>query len=717
MAAIRLRPGVRYRTRDGLFEINRAWMGGNYEVTNLNTGMTGSVTQEIINQELFTGQLRFEVIGKNTVNDGLSTVNTQYEWSDFNLIPDKYREEARFRFDIVQAINDIPSDVRTKKMVADNTQKSVLNYNQYQQTYRKVPSLTQVYEWLRSFNDSGGDIRALIPEHYKKGAKGRPRLDAEVNEIIDGSINKVYLSTNRPTRQAVYEDVLNSIADSNKYRLPQEKLAAPSYGTICFRIKQLDPYTAVAARYGDKKAGEIFGNSQEGPRPTRPLERVEIDSTPLDLLVVDLEDRLPIGKPTVTAAIDKYSGYLVGVYVGFEPPSYTTVMQCLYSAIRPKDYVARLYPEIENTWDAYGLMETLVTDNGKEFVGRDLEMACLQLGISLVQCPIMKPWYKGSIERYFRTMCMQLVHNLPGTTFSNIFEKGEYDPVNTAVISLDQFMRILHIWIIDYYSQNNHRGVKGIPSKLWEEGIKKNPPGLPPNKDELLVLLGRSEYRVIGRKGIEFEGLFYNEKISLPRLRSAAKNRNEKFLIKYDPSDISRVFLYDHLISNKYIEVPAMDQKYSQGMSIWKHRIIRKLARTEAKEVDIYALAGAKAKIQAIVDQEWKLTKKTRTRGKMGRYIGIAATPWKEDVQHVGEALTISEYRNDILPNTAQAYAGISDFDNAVSSLQGVNTIIPDNQPHYLKEEFIDEEYTINSVKEKWDISGWNVNYSLKGEN
>ncbi len=41
-----------------------------------------------------------------------------------------------------------------------------------------------------------------------------------------------------------------------------------------------------------------------GPSVTRPLERVELDHTPLDLIVVDEEDRLPIGRPTVTLALD-----------------------------------------------------------------------------------------------------------------------------------------------------------------------------------------------------------------------------------------------------------------------------------------------------------------------------------------------------------------------------------------------------------------------------
>jgi len=59
------------------------------------------------------------------------------------------------------------------------------------------------------------------------------------------------------------------------------------------------------------------------------LERVELDHTVLDLIVVDEEDRLPIGRPTVTLALDVYSGLPAGLYVGFEPAGYGAAMRCL----------------------------------------------------------------------------------------------------------------------------------------------------------------------------------------------------------------------------------------------------------------------------------------------------------------------------------------------------------------------------------------------------
>ena len=99
----------------------------------------------------------------------------------------------------------------------------------------------------------------------------------------------------------------------------------------------------------------------------------------------------------------------------------------LLHAIKPKNYLKRDFPEVENDWLCFGL-PTLVVDNATEFYSQDLADACAQLGISIHYAPLKKSWYRVSIERYFRTINQGLIHSLPGTTFSNIFEKEDYDP-------------------------------------------------------------------------------------------------------------------------------------------------------------------------------------------------------------------------------------------------------------------------------------------------
>jgi hypothetical protein len=60
---------------------------------------------------------------------------------------------------------------------------------------------------------------------------------------------------------------------------------------------------------------------------------------------------------------------------------------------------------------------------------------------------------------------------------------------------------------------------------------------------------------------------------------------------------------------------------YTEGLSIWKHRVIqRMLAKEEREGVDIYALADAKARMQQIVEEEYISSRSIRRRTKAARF-------------------------------------------------------------------------------------------------
>ena len=74
---------------------------------------------------------------------------------------------------------------------------------------------------------------------------------------------------------------------------------------------------------------------------------------------------------------------------------------------------------------------------------------------------------------------------------------------------------------------------------------------LPLNLQDLRVLVGAVEKRVITRRGVELYGLYYNS-CELARLRSnyegedmrrrGGLRQKEKATIKYDPTDLSKIF-------------------------------------------------------------------------------------------------------------------------------------------------------------------------------
>jgi len=347
---------------------------------------------------------------------------------------------------------------------------------------------------------------------------------------------------------------------------------------------------------------------------------VEIDHTKLDLFVVDPERGMPIGRPWLTSAIDVYSKCVLGYYMSFNPPSYLTVMQCLRHAIAPKLYLKKMYPSVVNAWGAHGLPETVVVDNGKEFHSTHLEEACLDLGVLIQYAPIRLARYKGSVERFFGTLNTRLLHQQPGTSFSNIFDKGDYDPAKNAIIDMKTLNEVLHVWIVDDYHRREHKGIKNLPAVAWEEGIAEYPPALPPAGKEINVLLGMIEERAISPSGVEIHGgLFYNDE-GLALLRRGM-GKGDKVKVKYDPTDLSFIHVFDPG-KGSFILVPAVDQAYTRSLTLWQHEVIKRVARKRVREkVDIAALGRAKQTVEELVNLGWAKTKRNVTRQKLARYL------------------------------------------------------------------------------------------------
>lgn len=399
-----------------------------------------------------------------------------------------------------------------------------------------------------------------------------------------------------------------------------------------------------------------------------------MDHTKTDLMAVDLEMRLPIGRATLTDALDLYSHMVLGSYLSFEPASYLSVMQCLLNAIKPKTYVKELYPEVEHHWECYGIPETIVVDNGREFHSVDFEDACLQLGIITEYAPPGNPEYKGSKERYYETLNNQLLHSMPGTTFSDILDRADYDPLKNAIIDVEDLKKMHHIYVIDIYARQIHKGIRDVPARLWNEAIAEFPPALPLKGTDLRILIGYIEYRTIRSQGVELFGLFYNcDDLSLVR----RELKGHKVKVKYDPTDISVIYVADQK-NGLFIPVPAVDQEYTRGLTKYQHDVIRNYARKTAESyVDTDALWRARKKIEEIVERAWERSRKSSTRMKLARFKGIGLqNAWgtfeKVEVEQNHEkSLAYTEKEDGILLISLegnQSTTGISDFDSALDS-------------------------------------------------
>ncbi len=70
--------------------------------------------------------------------------------------------------------------------------------------------------------------------------------------------------------------------------------------------------------------------------------------------------------------------------------------------------------------------------------------------------------------------------------------------------------------------------------------------------------------------------------------------------------------------------MPALHQEYAGGLSLWKHRVIQGQARMErGRAVRVEALADAKGRIQRLVEEEFRRTRRGRRRTAGARYLGV----------------------------------------------------------------------------------------------
>ena len=182
------------------------------------------------------------------------------------------------------------------------------------------PSRSSFHAWKRDWLNAGRDIRALMPRTRDRGPG--PQLSEEVETVIAEVIDEVWLVPESTNASDVHAATVARLAELNARRPKNRQLKAPCLRTVRRRMAQRDPYDVVKAKQGGQAAHHEYGSTGTTPVATRPLEVVEIDHTRLNNYAVDPKLRILLGRPWLTAAIDRYSRVPLALLVSFEPASW-----------------------------------------------------------------------------------------------------------------------------------------------------------------------------------------------------------------------------------------------------------------------------------------------------------------------------------------------------------------------------------------------------------
>lgn len=502
------------------------------------------------------------------------------------------------------------------------------------------PDLSTFYRWRKRWVLGNFDIRALIDKWELRGRAPKTDYPQEVLDLIVEGIEKVYLTEQRETKKELRDWICATIIKLNKGRPRCEVLPCPSARLVNRVLEQYDKYHVLKRRYGERIARQnlrLYGRASES---LRPLQRVEVDHTPFDVLVVDEVLNMLLGRPWVTVMVDHYSRMVVGLYVSFRKPNVDSVLRCLRHAILPKTYIKEKFPAITGEWPCFGFIELLVCDNGLEFHASHLETACADIGTHIAYCEPRAPYLKGSIERFLKTLNYSFTHMLPGTTHAKYDKRLGYDSEGRAVLTFGELNEALHRWVVDIYGSEFHRGIQAAPLQKWNEGARKDPPTLVEDPENLKVYLGRSEVRQLGRSGIQINSLFYTSD-ELQRIRG--NKRSVQVTVRFDPDDLGTTYVLDNE-RKEYIAVPCTNSAYASGLTLEQHTYLGKKARQDyASQPYKDRLMAAKLDLRAFTTQLLEMRKvpkagkKNAARAKeaLQRH---AETPFpKQESAHVGD--------------------------------------------------------------------------------
>lgn len=469
-------------------------------------------------------------------------------------------------------------------------------------------SVATAYRYLDRI-ERFGTITSLLRK--TRADKGDKKLDPPVEAIVKEVIASDYLTTLKRSPTKALREV--------QRRCRLKNLPLPCKMTLLQRIDEILPEERERKRNGRNAALDFRASRGSLPGVDRLHAIWQIDHTKVDVILVDEVDRIPIGRPWITVAMDVFSRTVVGWYVSFDPPGTLGTGICISNAILPKEaWLAKL--GVSHPWPCQGKPRIIQADNAKEFRGNTLKMACEEHDFDLKFRKVKKPNYGAHIERLLGTL-LEEIHGLDGTTFSNTQQKGEYDSEANATMTLDEFERWLANLILGIYHQRKHAALGCAPSKRYYEGIfgDETTPGIgmvpiAADPEKLRIDFLPFEERTIQPYGVVLDHIHYHDPVLDkwigavdPKTRKLAR----KFIFRRDPRNINTVIFWDPDVQ-RYFSIPYRDAR-RPAISLWELRAIQQYLADQGKaDIDEEMIFAALGEMRRIEETSRELTKKQR---------------------------------------------------------------------------------------------------------
>lgn len=457
---------------------------------------------------------------------------------------------------------------------------------------QKPPSASTVMRWIRAFETHDGNTSSLVSRNALRLKK--PRLDEKSREYIKTILKRYYFIRNGRSIRFVLDRILETMKEERLSTRVTSVCIRVSESTVRRIVAETDPYHRDRVRLGKAYANNKWRHCIGGIYATRPMQRVEMDHTTLDLYVIDDKHGIPLGRPVVTILIDSYSGYILALYISFEGGTIGRMAHAIKIALSPRgEWIQSLH--LTNPWHAPGLWETLVVDNGLEFHSAQLRMMSMDLCFDIEYCPVRKPWFKPVVERAMLEMARILP--IPGRPEKFFGVKDVIDPKKNACVMFSDLCACLTKWVVDVHPVQVNDRKLARPLDLLLEGLQEAPPPVfVDNLRSLDVIGGVAKQMTVRHTGIEMMYVTYRSR----ELAEMAKQIAPSFpvSIKLNAEDLGSIWV-QHPRERTWINVPATNSAYASGLSLYQHKLIREYAKEKLRGLNTAEnLLRAKSELQ-----------------------------------------------------------------------------------------------------------------------
>ncbi|WP_063047729.1 Mu transposase C-terminal domain-containing protein [Nocardia pseudovaccinii] len=454
-----------------------------------------------------------------------------------------------------------------------------------------------------------GLVDQRVTRSVEMTGQSDPRLVEVIEEMLDAETTQ---STG--TRSRLIRRVIKRVEEIHGPGV------VPLPGRSAFYVL-IDRLSVGRHTFGSAVTRRQLANRPDGMfTPTfamRPGEQVQIDSTPIDVMVL-AEDGVPVRadltiavdvatrslcagvlRPVGTKAVD--ASLLLAKMMVPEPmrPGWAAAMR-MASSVLPHQRLLSIDARMREAAARPVIVpDQVVIDHGKVFVSEVFERACERLGISIQPARKGTPTDKAVVEATFTAIKTLFAQHVAGFKGANPTLRGRGVE---AVWTIGELQDLFDEWVI-YWQHRGHDALRDPAAPRRKLSPNEKYAALVAAAGYLPITLSGTDYlellpvkwRQINDYGIRIDNRVYDSP-ELGRYRrqpSGLAVKRGLWEVHYDPYDLSRVFVRNHhdggWITVAWTHLPMVAAPFADFT--WRHA--RRLVAESGRDVTETEIARA----------------------------------------------------------------------------------------------------------------------------